>query len=54
MSTSLDARPGLLVLVPHEPTLDPRVHYTAESLAKRYSVSVLATVQETEERPEAP
>jgi len=52
MSTSLDARPGLLVLVPHEPTLDPRVHYTAESLAKRYSVSVLATVQETEERPE--
>ncbi len=52
MSASLAARPRLLVLVPHEPTLDPRVHYTAESLAKRYSVNVLATVQETEERPE--
>jgi len=41
-----------LVLVPHEPTLDPRVHYTAASLAKRYSVTVLATVQKGEERPE--
>jgi glycosyltransferase involved in cell wall biosynthesis len=40
------------VLVPHEPTLDPRVHYTAASLAKRYSVTVLATVQKGEERPE--
>jgi glycosyltransferase involved in cell wall biosynthesis len=52
MSPSLDTRPALLVLVPHEPTLDPRVHYTAESLGQRYAVSVLATVQETEERPE--
>jgi len=52
MSTRPDGRPGVLVLVPHEPTLDPRVHYTAESLASRYSVRVLATVQETEERPE--
>jgi glycosyltransferase involved in cell wall biosynthesis len=53
MNEILDAaQPRLLVLVPHEPTLDPRVHYTAESLAKRYVVSVLATVQKTEERPE--
>lgn len=51
MSTG-DGRPDVLVLVPHEPTLDPRVHYTAESLASRYSVRVLATVQETEDRPE--
>jgi glycosyltransferase involved in cell wall biosynthesis len=43
---------AVLVLVPHEPTLDPRVHYTAASLARRYSVTVLATVQKTEERPE--
>jgi glycosyltransferase involved in cell wall biosynthesis len=43
---------GALVLAPHEPTLDPRVHYTAASLARRYSVTVLATVQETEERPD--
>jgi glycosyltransferase involved in cell wall biosynthesis len=52
MSAGLDGRPVVLVLVPHEPTLDPRVHYTAESLANRYSVRVLATVQEMEERPE--
>lgn len=53
MSAGLDAaHPRLLVLVPHEPTLDPRVHYTAASLARRYSVTVLATVQKTEERPE--
>jgi glycosyltransferase involved in cell wall biosynthesis len=53
MSAGLDAAPPrLLVLAPHEPTLDPRVHYTAASLAKRYSVTVLATVQKTEERPE--
>ena len=37
---------------PTSPPSIPRVHYTAESLAKRYSVSVLAIVQETEERPE--
>ncbi len=41
-----------LVLVPHEPTLDPRVHYTAESLAKKYGVTVVAVVQEFEWRPE--
>jgi glycosyltransferase involved in cell wall biosynthesis len=52
MRTDRDpARPRLLVLVPHEPTLDPRVHYTAASLATRYSVTMLATVQKTEERP---
>jgi glycosyltransferase involved in cell wall biosynthesis len=46
------ARAGVLVLVPHEPTLDPRVHYTAESLATRYAVTVLAIVQDEERRPE--
>ena len=52
MSSCPDVPPGVLVLVPHEPTLDPRVHYTAESLASCYSVRVLATVQATEDRPE--
>lgn len=44
--------PQLLVLVPHEPTLDPRVHYTAESLAKGHVVTVVATVQDSESRPQ--
>ena len=44
-------RQHALVLVPHEPTLDPRVHYTSQSLATRYTVTVLAVVQEGEERP---
>ena len=41
----------VLVLAHHEPTLDPRVHYTAQSLAKKYAVTVLALVQESEARP---
>ena len=43
----------VLVLVNHEPTLDPRVHYTAQSLAKKYVVTVLALAQESEARPAA-
>jgi glycosyltransferase involved in cell wall biosynthesis len=42
---------SVLVLVSHEPTLDPRVHYTSEALAKRYATMVIATVPEAEERP---
>jgi glycosyltransferase involved in cell wall biosynthesis len=49
--TARDRVRQALVLVPHEPTLDPRVHYTAESLAKRYAVTVVAVVQESEARP---
>jgi glycosyltransferase involved in cell wall biosynthesis len=41
----------VLVLVPHEPTLDPRVHYTSESLATRHAVTMTAIVQPREERP---
>jgi glycosyltransferase involved in cell wall biosynthesis len=40
----------ILVLVPHEPTLDPRIHYTAASLARHHAVAVVATVHETEVR----
>jgi glycosyltransferase involved in cell wall biosynthesis len=40
------------MLVPHEPTLDPRVHYTAASLAKRYDVMVIAVLRDFEQRPE--
>jgi glycosyltransferase involved in cell wall biosynthesis len=40
------------MLVPHEPTLDPRVHYTAESLAKEYEVTVVSVVLESDHRPE--
>jgi glycosyltransferase involved in cell wall biosynthesis len=43
---------SVLILVPHEPTLDPRVHYTAASLARRCAVRVMATVQQTETRPD--
>lgn len=43
---------SLLMLVPHEPTLDPRVHYTATSLAKQYDVTVLAVIRDFERRPE--
>src|SRR5262244_486543 len=48
---SLDVGNRVLVLAHHEPTLDPRVHYTAQSLAKKYAVTVLALVQESEARP---
>jgi len=48
---SRDAGSRVLVLAYHEPTLDPRVHYTAQSLAKKYVVTVLALVQEFEARP---
>jgi glycosyltransferase involved in cell wall biosynthesis len=40
------------MLAPHEPTLDPRVHYTANSLAAEYNVTVLGTVQVFERRPD--
>lgn len=45
-------RGSVLVLAPHEPTLDPRVHYTAESLAKTHAVIVVAIVQESDVRPD--
>lgn len=48
----MSSRRRALVLAYHEPTLDPRVHYTAESLAARYDVTVVATVQASETRPE--
>ncbi len=34
----------ILVLVPHEPSLDPRIHYTATAMARQHRVTVLATV----------
>jgi glycosyltransferase involved in cell wall biosynthesis len=34
----------ILVLVPHEPGLDPRIHYTTTAMAKHHRVTVLATV----------
>jgi glycosyltransferase involved in cell wall biosynthesis len=46
------SKPKLLMLAPHEPTLDPRVHYTAQSLAKKFEVVLLATMYEFEQRPE--
>lgn len=52
MSTDAGAlQESMLVLVSHEPTLDPRVHYTSEALTKRYTTTVVATVPEAEERP---
>ena len=51
-AAAMQARtPELLMLVPHEPTLDPRIHYTANTLAKEYRVTVLATVRDFERRP---
>jgi glycosyltransferase involved in cell wall biosynthesis len=47
-----ERRRTMLILVPHEPTLDPRVHYTANSLAKRYNVMMVAVVRDFEHRPE--
>jgi glycosyltransferase involved in cell wall biosynthesis len=46
------SKPKLLMLAPHEPTLDPRVHYTAQSLAKKFDVVLFATIREFERRPE--
>ncbi len=45
------AKPRLIMLVPHEPTLDPRIQYTARSLSKEYEVTVISVVQEYERRP---
>lgn len=41
----------ILVLVPHEPTVDPRVHYTAAALAKQHDVTMVATTHEWDVRP---
>ena len=41
----------VLVLAYHEPTIDTRVHYTAQSLANKHLVTVLALVDEAETRP---
>lgn len=41
----------MLMLVPHEPTLDPRVHYTATSLARRYDLTVVSIARPFERRP---
>jgi glycosyltransferase involved in cell wall biosynthesis len=45
-------RRRIVVLVPHEPTLDPRIHYTAQSLGREHDVTVVATALESEARPE--
>jgi glycosyltransferase involved in cell wall biosynthesis len=47
------SKPKLMMLAPHEPTLDPRVHYTAQSLAKKFDVVLLAAMHESDRRPEA-
>jgi glycosyltransferase involved in cell wall biosynthesis len=39
------------MLVPHEPSVDPRVHYTANTLAKTFDVRVLAVRRDFEQRP---
>src|SRR5262245_44872279 len=44
-------RPRVLMLVPHEPSQDPRIHYTANALSKIYDLTVLATVRAKETRP---
>jgi glycosyltransferase involved in cell wall biosynthesis len=46
-----EPKPALLMLVPHEPTVDPRVHYTANTLAKLFDVRVLAVRRSFEQRP---
>jgi glycosyltransferase involved in cell wall biosynthesis len=46
------ASPSAVMLVPHEPSLDPRVQYTAASLAKRYKLRVIGTVRANESPPE--
>src|SRR5262245_41462863 len=48
---SLKVGNGVLVLTHHEPTLDPGLQHTAQSLAKKYAVTVLALVQESDARP---
>ena len=47
----MSTRLKILMLVPHEPSLDPRVHYTANALARVHDVQVLATVRAKERRP---
>lgn len=42
---------NILMLVPHEPSLDPRIHYTAAGLAKRHNVTVVSTMRERDSRP---
>ena len=44
-------RLNILMLVPHEPSQDPRIHYTANTLARDHDVLVLATVRAKEKRP---
>ncbi|SIR41508.1 Glycosyltransferase involved in cell wall bisynthesis [Bosea sp. TND4EK4] len=41
------------MLVPHEPSLDPRIHYTAAGLAKRHTVKVVSTTRSRDKRPAA-
>lgn len=41
----------ILMLVPHEPTQDPRIHYTANALARHHDVQVIATVRAKDRRP---
>lgn len=43
----------ILMLVPHEPSLDPRIHYTAAALAKRHTVKVVSTTRSRDARPAA-
>jgi glycosyltransferase involved in cell wall biosynthesis len=44
-------RRRVLMLVPHEPTLDPRVDHTAATLATVFDVTVLGVVRACEFRP---
>lgn len=44
------SRPLAIVLVPHEPQLDPRVEYTTRALSKCYDVSVVSVVRDFERR----
>lgn len=51
ISATSRARLNILMLVPHEPMLDPRIHYTAAGLATRHKVTVLATTRARDRRP---
>jgi glycosyltransferase involved in cell wall biosynthesis len=42
------------MLVPHEPSLDPRIHYMADGLAKRHRVKVVSTTRLRDARPASP
>lgn len=53
MAPLMTDTPSLLMLVPHEPRLGPRIHRAAQSLAQRYRVTVVSLVNEGQERAAA-